>query len=62
MYHKLTRLASSLKVFGQKKIKLDTGITVLRVMMIMMATGPVKTEKVTDTGTTLRDLKMKESG
>jgi hypothetical protein len=31
-------------------------------MMIMMATGPVKTEKVTDTGTTLRDLKMKESG
>ena len=62
MYHKSTRLASSLKVFGQKKIRLDTGITVLRVMMIMMATGPVKTEKVTDTGTTLRDLKMKESG
>ena len=44
------------------KMRSDTGIIALRVMMIMMATGPVKTEKVTDTGTTLRDLKMKESG
>ena len=40
----------------------DTGIIALRVMMIMMATGPVKTEKTTDTGTTLKDLALMESG
>jgi hypothetical protein len=60
--HKSIRHASNLKVNGQLKINLDTGIIAARVMMIMMATGSVQIRNNPECGTTLSDPTLMESG